>query len=58
MQKVYSVNCGHVYAQRSTPESQHTRFLVSSDRGEVNFQKDWRFCPLCGKEVLFNTAEK
>ena len=59
MSKVFSVNCEHVYDMHPLNESQGLHhFVLESGSYKQTIEKDWKFCPVCGKEILFALGEK
>lgn len=57
MSKVFSVNCNHVVDIKPGGK-EYYHFVVTGDDYNVKCEKDWKFCPVCGKAVEFALEEK
>lgn len=52
--KVYSVGCNHVYDLKPGGQELY-HFVIENpvDKRVTKLEKEWKNCPICGKEILF-----
>ena len=55
MEKIKAATCEHVFCQIAikTDKYSHQKFFIISDEGEQKLVEGWRYCPVCGKEILW-----
>lgn len=52
MAKVFSVNCEHI-ADIKPGNMEFYHFVLETDEYKMKLEKDWKFCPVCGKPIEF-----
>lgn len=55
--KVKAASCDHVHDIKPGGV-EYYHFVVEGNNYTVKMEKDWKFCPVCGKQVYFASAEK
>lgn len=56
MSRVNSTGCVHV--QAIVLPSRKLHVLIEGQNYEEQAQADWRFCPVCGKEIQFRATNE
>lgn len=52
-QIVYAYSCKHVYNFKPIANQFSPHFFVRVNDNNVVFQHEWKYCPVCGREVFW-----